>query len=148
MFRCFNSLGFALITSTLMLGCGGGGGDSSDGSTDPNPPVNGVSHWKISADVSRDGCGERIAEVNQTVTMTQQGDSLSVDTTIVEVGATPTTNGFVFGFEETNGDCTRNYNTQFSYLTDTTADVSITVASNCRGISCQDEWAGTAVKVD
>ena len=148
--RYLSILATSLLISMATVGCGGSsGGDSTDdNSSTPLAEDGGSSKWKISAPVSRDNCGERLAAVNQTISVMNNGDSLTVDTTIVTVNGVKTNDGFTFGFQEANGDCTRRYSTQFTNSTDAAADVHIAVSSSCGSFSCQDEWTGTATRVN
>lgn len=149
MMRYMACVAAMLAVSLATSSCGGssGGDDSND---QPNPPSGdgSITKWKIAAPVYHNNCGERVATVNQTISVMNNGDSLTVDTTIVTLTGTKTSDGFSFGFQETNGDCTRNYSTQFTNSTDTTADVHIAVSTSCGSFACQDEWKGTATKVN
>lgn len=139
----------AVFSASIFLsGCKGGGNNDDVSEVTHASTLEGVSKWKILAQVSRDDCGERIAPVNQTITVNKNSTSMNVDTTIVKVGAVSTEDGFTFGFADSIGNCVRHYDTKFSNLTNTTADVSIAVGSTCDGVSCQNEWTGTATKVN
>lgn len=147
--RYQNFVAAMLVVSLTATGCGGSsGGDNSVEDSTPLAGDGSISKWKIAAPVFQDNCGERVATVNQTISVMNNGDSLTVDTTIVTVNGTKTSDGFSFGFQETNGDCTRNYSTQFTNSTDTTADVHIAVSTSCGSFACQDEWKGTAARVN
>jgi len=130
------------LLSTGVISCGGGGGSSGGVET-----VDGA-QWKINAAVSSDGCSERISPVTQTFTINQSGSQVVVDTSIVSMSGTTTDDGFVAGFAEANGDCSRSYEIQFSNMSSSIADVKLNSSSECLSQTCQNEWSGTATKIN
>jgi len=142
----------SILTVLALSACSGGGGGSDDADT-PSKPSSGNSNnktakWSVVAGISQDGCGERIDDVNQTFTVTDTGNSLVVNSGLLDVTAGETETGFIAGFQESNGDCTRSYSAEFSNIGDLTANVSLSVTSTCNSAVCVNKWIGTATKVN
>ncbi|MBX7138961.1 MAG: hypothetical protein K1X83_13380 [Oligoflexia bacterium] len=132
-----------LLTQLALQSCtsggGGGGGDAS-------PDVGGSTVWHARAAVSHDGCGERIAEVRQTFRVISGAGGVSVDTSMITVPATDNGGTIEFGFDESNGDCSRSYAGSILPVSDTEAEVNLSAISNCNGVVCENNWIGTATK--
>lgn len=142
----------SILTVLALSACSSGGGGSDDGDT-PSKPSSGNSDnktakWAVVAGISQDGCGERIDDVTQTFTVTDTGDTLVVNSGLLDVTAGETPTGFVAGFQEANGDCTRAYSAEFSNVTDLTANVSLSTTSTCNAAVCVNKWIGTATRVN
>ena len=127
-----------VISAIAACGGGGGGGDGSSGGG--NAGVSGT-NWVTHADVVQNNCNERIAAVDQTFTV----GSSTVYTGIVSAPSTNNDGTIEFGYEESNGDCTRTYTGQIS-PSGSSADVSLSAKSNCAGVICENKWAGVANK--
>lgn len=144
---------FAFVLA--VTGCSGGsndvnlgGGDNSGGGSDTPHEVIGGSTWKVEAGVSSDTCGERISDVTQNFDVVVDGGIATVDTSITTISGPATGSGFTVGFEESNGDCQRSYEAEFSSMSSSTADVSLTSRSNCGGATCESHWLGSATRVN
>lgn len=141
-----NSLAKAALLGLGLIGaltsCSGGG--SSDGSPSPGTP-SGTTRWLVNANVSGDSCGDRISNVNQFFDVTDNGATVTVDTSLVTLQGANGDGGFAVGFDETNGDCVRSYQASFTNVTSTSADVNLTSTSTCDGLSCGSSWVGQAV---
>src|SRR6187402_3207868 len=156
--RCMVRFLSVLWISLILVGfssCGGGGGggdgvidrDDDSGQDTGGGPVSGeVSVWNAQAAVAVDGCGERIHSVTQTFTVVRNGDTVTVNDTLVPLSGIATDDGFNAGFDAVSGECRREYDVQFSAMTDTTAVVRFTVRSTCGVSICQNEWIGTATR--
>ena len=134
-----------LVSLNFVVACssGGGGGDGSSGGSSEGAV------WNVQAAVTQDGCGERIAPVTQQFTVSESGDSVVVDTSLISVTGSATDSGFLFGFEETNGGCTRSYSGEFSNVGGSTADVTLRSETNCSdGVVCLNLWGGTATRAN
>ena len=145
------SLVFACL---LFASCSGGGGGDESGSSDGGSSNDGGSGvvtgsartWRVTAPVTTDGCGERIAAVNQLFDVTQDGDTVTVDDTLVTLSGPATSDGFTVGFSGVSGDCVRDYAATFSNMTDLSANVHMTVTSKCGASVCEKclGWDGRA----
>ncbi len=124
----------------LLFGCGGGGGGSS---SSDSGSLSGA-QWLAQAAITQDGCGERISAVTQVFRF----DGDQVDTGIVTIPVTSTSEGMTFGFSDTNGNCVRNYTAEFSSIEGDMANVKFVSASNCGGSTCENQWVGTATKIN
>lgn len=141
------SLFIVLLLLASLTACGGGGGGYDSGNT-PDGVDSSAGQWKVSADVTHDGCGDRISDVNQTFAVSDSGGAITVNSGIVTVNGTKTDSGFTSGFSETNGSCNRSYTADFAYTSGTTATVNLVSNSDCGTVVCQNNWAGTATKVN
>lgn len=137
-----------LIFLASFTACSGGGGGGDDSGGNPDPVDGSAAQWKVSAEIAQDGCGERIADVNQTFAVSDSGNSVTVNTGVVTVTGTNTDNGFTTGFSETNGTCSRSYTAEFIYTSSTTASVNLVSNSNCAGVICENKWLGTATRTN
>ena len=142
-----------VLASLLLLNsCGGGGGDvafgpdsgSSSGAAggDTTSALNGGSSWRITAAVAQDGCGERIAAVEQTFII----DGDAVDTGIITLTGSNNAGAFSAGFSESNGECERSYQLEISDLSSSSSAVTLSAQSNCAGSICENKWIGTALR--
>ncbi len=144
-------LRMAVLGSTMVLAltsCGGGGGDSDTGGGGGGTDVGETSVWRVEANVSADGCRERISNVNQTFAVTRNADdTVTVNDALVSLTGPATEDGFTVGFNSASGECVREYETRFSGVTDTTALVNLTAKTTCGANVCINQWAGTATNV-
>ena len=148
MIKLINFIALALLIT--VSACGGGGGDYSFGpdsgssdsgaNGDTSPTLSGGSTWKVTAEVAQDGCGERIAAVEQTFTI----DGDVIDTGLITLTGTNTAGAFSAGFSESNGECERSYQIEISDLNASNGDVSLSTQSNCGGTICENKWIGSA----
>lgn len=132
---------FLLLFLFLFAGCGSGGSDA--GPVTENGSVADSTSWEARADVTLDGCRERISAVRQIFSL--NGDS--IQTGIIALATTKTATGFSFGFEEANGNCLRNYKGEFSDVSATSATVQFVAISSCDGTVCENQWSGTATRM-
>ena len=121
---------------------GGGGGDGSDGGGAGSAGSDADGSWTVKAAVASDSCNERLSAVRQTFVISGG----RVNTGIVTIGVDSTTDGFAFGFSESNGSCERTYEATFSAVTGTDAAVVLTSNTQCPGVTCSTSWNGAAVK--
>lgn len=139
---------FSIGVIAFSVACGGGGGN---GTEDPSgPAVDGTSGksgvWFARAAVAQNGCGERIAPVTQRFGVTEGNGTVIVDTTVVRIAGVTTSDGLTASFQESNGDCVRDYEIVFSNVTDSVSTVNLTSRSSCAGQVCENKWSGTATK--
>ena len=97
--------------------------------------------WLAQAAVTKDGCGERIAPVQQTLTLGDSASGLVVDTGLVVMPAQQEGDRISFSFQEQSGECVRTYGGE---LNTATQAVEFSSLSNCGGSACENTWAGTA----
>ncbi len=134
----FGLISLAAIAASLTACSGGGGG--GDGKVSLGGA--GGDRWTVLAGVSKNGCGERIADVHQTF-ITSSG---AINTSLATVPVTESGSGFEFSYSETSGDCTRTYTGHFSDVSGGVANVELVSDSTCAGQSCQNKWIGTATR--
>jgi len=127
-----------LIAISFLSACGGG---SNNGEL---RAVGGSGEqWHVLANISKNGCGERISNVEQTFTVSSD----RVNTSLSTVPIIPTGSGFDFSYSDTNGDCQRTYSGHFSNISGNTATVELISDSACSTVTCQNTWSGTATKL-
>jgi hypothetical protein len=138
-FKNVTKSAFAILVFGALSACGGGSGGSGDGGA-----VIGGSgdQWLTLANISKNGCGDRITDVRQTFIV---GNGV-VNTSLVTIPAVETDSGFDFAFTESNGDCTRTYTAHFTNVSGSTANVELISDSACLTQTCQNTWTGTATK--
>ena len=134
---------FLLASSFLIVGCGGSGGSSNGAGSGGVSNSQSGPAWEILADISANGCKERISAVRQRVVL----DGDTIGTGIISVPTSSTSNGFTFGFSDSIGSCNRNYTGEFSNVNGSTANVKLVSQSNCGGAVCENQWTGTATQL-
>lgn len=129
----------ASLLITALISCGGGGGGSSSGG-DGNT-------WRVQANVTQNGCGERIAAVNQKFVINTDGDTALIDTSIATAQGTSDGDTVVAGYSEAKGDCTRSHQIDINGLGNDAAQVILTSSTQClNGVNCVNTWTGTATR--
>lgn len=128
----------AVICSLLSAcGGGGGGGGGSGGGT-----------WDVRANITSDGCRDRIANVTQRFVIAEANGAVTVNTSLVTVSGTETGGTLSFGFSEGANGCTRSYSGEFSNMGGGLADIALRSETTCDdGSSCVNTWTGTATQV-
>ncbi len=126
------------IIATTLIACGGGSGGSDSASQSGNV-------WLVEANVSADGCGDRISAVKQEFTISTDGDMALVDTSINTVQGAFDGQNIVAGYSEGFGDCVRNHSVDFRNINGDTAEVFMVSQVSCEdGTNCVNNWTGTA----
>jgi hypothetical protein len=95
------------------------------------------------ASVTRDSCGERLANVRQTFSV---GSDRTLDTSLVTFPLTEVEGTLSGSFAEQNGGCSRVYEATLANLGDADAPVTLRFTSNCGEKSCSTEWQGTLLR--
>jgi hypothetical protein len=125
--------------ASSLFGCGGGG-DGGGGSSEAS--VGTV--YRVSAPVTFDNCGERIASVTQEFTFVEANGQRAIDTTVNIVPVIESGEDTTFSYSEQNGACVRTYTGTFKNLSGTGANVFLKSESKCGATTCRSEWEGTA----
>lgn len=137
---------FACGSSSSDVNLGGGAGSSDGSSSGGGSSLSGSNVWDVRAAVSGDSCGERISDVRQSFAVNSSSGTVSVNSSAITLQGTSTSDGFTASMQESNGKCTRTYTTDFTNMSDNTADVELTAHSDCGANSCESHWTGTATK--
>jgi hypothetical protein len=130
----------AFVASSI-FGCGGGGGGGGTGGSSEGSAG---TVYRVSAPVTFDNCGERIAAVSQEFTFVETNGQRAIDTTVTVVPVTESGEGTTFSYSEQNGSCVRTYTGIFKDLSETGANVSLKSETKCADTTCRSEWEGTA----
>lgn len=130
----------------LLVSCGGGGGGNSGGAGGGGSSLGGQ-QYLVTAQVSRDSCGERLSNVQQYFTVGDSAGGTVVDTTFTQYAVAEQGNSLSGSFSETNGDCTRTYSFQLSGLGSSNGTAVLLSHTSCPTGECETEWQGTALTV-
>jgi hypothetical protein len=135
---------FSLVAALILTSCGGGGG----GGTGSFPGGGGGDAWLIQAAISQNGCGDRIAPVNQEMIIQTSGATSKVDTSIAIATGTNEGGNIVAGYAEAYSGCTRTHTIDIKGLNGGNPEVFLVSETSCDdGQNCVNNWTGTATRL-
>lgn len=123
-------LSIGLVLS--VVSCGGGGGGGGGGGAAGN-------RFEVVAGLVSDTCGERVSDVRQIFTIEGGG---RIHTGIISLEV----NNGEFGFDETSGDCQRQYRGNLSDI-GPGGSVELSSKTTCGSFTCETHWQGTTQSV-
>ncbi len=132
------SLICACVSLLSLNACGGSGG--GDGA----PAAGAGDVFLVEATVSRDSCGERLANVRQNFTFEENADGGTViNTSLVRIPVADLNGSLEGAFIEGAGDCTRQYAVKLTGIDAGAGLATLTSTTTCPASACETEWVGT-----